>query len=91
MVQELAFKDIPYMQFLQPFCTAPFVQDLRNNEDLFNQCNFLNMDKWFRRCCLKVFLIYSTDINLVWRSRIICAIWVQGIINFDCKINLNSD
>ena len=83
MVQELAFKDIPYMQFLQPFCTAERHHLCKIGEPMrtFSICVIiLNMDKWFRRCCLKVFLIYSTGSNLVWRSRI-----------YDCEIILNSD
>ena len=39
----------------------------------------LNLDQWFRRCCLKMFLIWSSGTHFVHRSGTICAILVQGI------------
>ena len=53
MVQGLAFKDIRYMQFLQPFCTAPFVQDWRTNEDLFNLCNYFEYGQVVQKMLFK--------------------------------------
>ena len=53
VVQELAFKDIPYMQFLQPFSTAQFVQDWRTNEDLFNLCNYFEYGQVVQKMLFK--------------------------------------
>ena len=45
------------------------------------------MQKWIKRCCLKIFLIYSSDSTFVWHSRIICAILVEGIMrNISVKL-----
>ena len=38
----------------------------------------LNLDQWFRRCCLKIFLILSSGDPFVQRSETICAILVDG-------------
>ena len=35
----------------------------------------LNLDPWFRRCCIKLFLINSLGGNFLQQSRTICAIW----------------
>ena len=40
----------------------------------------LNLNKWFRRCRLKIFLFYSSDGTFVKGSRTICAILVEGIM-----------
>ena len=59
----------------------PFVQfDRRHHEKQF--CEILsNLDQWYkRRCCLKIFLIWSSGGPFVQRSRTICAILVEGII-----------
>ena len=39
----------------------------------------LNFDQWFRRCCLKIFLIYSPGSHFVRQRGTICAILVEGI------------
>ena len=39
----------------------------------------LNLDPWFRRCLLKIFLIWSSGGPFIQRSRTICAILVEGI------------
>ena len=40
----------------------------------------LNLDQWLRRCCLKIFLIWSSGGPLVQLSGTICAILVEGIM-----------
>ena len=39
----------------------------------------LNLDQWFRRCCLEVFPIKSSGATFVQPSRTICAILVRGV------------
>ena len=41
---------------------------------------FFNLDQWFRRCLLKIFLIWSSDGPYVQLSSIICTILVEGIM-----------
>ena len=56
------FKDISYLELLQPFCSAG-----QNHYAIFRGfqeeqfCEIiLNLDQWFRsRCCLKIFFIWS--------------------------------
>ena len=38
-----------------------------------------NLDQWFRRCCLKTFLIWSSGGPFIMRSRTIIAILLEGI------------
>ena len=46
----------------------------------------LNLDLWFSRCCLKIFLIFSGS-PFVKLSRTICAILVEGIMrNISVKL-----
>ena len=40
----------------------------------------LKLDLWFKRCCFKIFLIWSSGDPFVQRSGIICAILVEGIM-----------
>ena len=43
--------------------------------------NYFNLDQWFkRRCCLKVFLIWSSGGPLIQQNGTICAILVEGIM-----------
>ena len=52
----------------------------RYHEEQFFEI-ILNLDQWFRRkCCLNVFLIWSSDSPSVQLSGTICAILVEGII-----------
>ena len=82
--KEMLFKDISYLELWQPICSA-------NRKHL---CNFgrryhekrvceiiLNFDQSFRwKCCLKVFLIWSSGSPFVQQSVTICAILVEGIM-----------
>ena len=40
----------------------------------------LKLDRWFRRCHLKTFLIQSSGGHFVQQSRTICSILVEGIM-----------
>ena len=51
----------------------------RHYEEQFCEI-ILNLDQWFRRSCLKKFLIWSSDSPFVQRSGTICAILVEGIM-----------
>ena len=77
----MPFKDISYMELCRPFCSGE-----RNHlcnfgrvyyEEQFCEIIF-NLDQWFRRCLLKIFLISGSPFVL-W-SGIICAILVEGIV-----------
>ena len=63
MVHEMSFKDISYLQLWLLFCSAE-QKDLckfgrGQYEEHFIE-NILNWDQWFKRCCLKIILIYSS-------------------------------
>ena len=79
----MSFKDFPYLELWQPLYL-----DEQNH-----LCNFgrrhqgeqfceiiLNLDQWFRRCHLKIFLIWNSDIPFVQQSGTICAILAEGIM-----------
>ena len=52
----------------------------RHQEEQFCKI-ILNFDQWFRRrCCLKIFLIWSSGGPFVQPSRTVCAILEKGII-----------
>ena len=51
----------------------------------------LNLDQWFRRCRLNIFLIYSSKGNLVQRSRTILAVLADIIMRNISEIILNLD
>ena len=83
MVQKMLFKDISYLELWQPLCSADWTYlcnfASRYHEEQFCE-NISNLDQWFRRkCCLKVFLIWSSDSPFIHWSVTICAILVDGI------------
>ena len=57
------------------------LQDTYNvfKEEQFDEI-ILNLDQWFRRCLLKIFLIWSSGGPFVHRSRTIFAISVEAIM-----------
>ena len=60
------------------FCNTLFTKGLYN---------FMNLDQWFRRWCLKLYRIYGSCSHFVQWNGNICAILVEGIIgNFLVKI-----
>ena len=85
MVQEeISFKDISYLELWQPLCSVDWNHlcnfGRRYHEEQFRDI-ILNLDQWFRRkCCLKVFLIWSSDSPFVQLSVTICAISAEGIM-----------
>ena len=76
-------KDISYLELWQPFCSAE-----RNHLCNFSRSHheeqfceiILNLDQWFKRCLLKIFLIWSSGDPFVQQSRTTCAILVEGIM-----------
>ena len=63
----------------------PFLVEgiMRNNIVIF----FFNLDQWFKRCRLKIFLIWSSNGPFVQWSRTICAILVESIMRTN-SVNL---
>ena len=88
VVQEMPFNDNSYLELLQPLYLV----------DMNHLCNFgrrhhegqsseiiFNLDQWFRRkCCLKVYLIWSSGSPFVQWSITICVILVEGIMRNNC-------
>ena len=81
--QEMPFNDISYLELWWTFCWAE-----RNylynfgwgyQEEKFFEI-ISNLDKWFRRCVLKKFLIWSSACPFVKQSGTISAILVEGIM-----------
>ena len=63
VVQEMSFKDMSYLELWQSLCSVEWNHfcnfGRRHHEEQF--CDIiLNLDQWFRRCCLKIFLIKSS-------------------------------
>ena len=55
-------------------------------QDIFCE-NVLNWDQWLRGCLLKIIHIFSSSDHFVQRSRMLCAILVEGIMrNISVKI-----
>ena len=58
--EEISFKDISYLELRQPLCSVER-NHLRNFGRRHHKEQFceiiLNLDQWFRRCRLKIFLI----------------------------------
>ena len=79
----MSIKDISYLELWPYFCSAEQNHlcniGRRHHEEQFCEI-ILNFDQWFRRkCCFKVFLIWSSGSPFVQRSVTICAILVRGI------------
>ena len=80
----MSLKDISYLELWQPLCLVEWNHlcnfGRRHHEDQFWEI-ILNLDKWFsKRCCLKIFLIWSSGSPFVQQSGTICAILVKGIM-----------
>ena len=79
----MSFKDISYLVLWRHFCLAEqnhlcnFGRSHR--EEQFYEI-ILNLDHWFRRCRLKIFLILSSGGPFVQQSGNICTILVDGIM-----------
>ena len=87
----MLFKDISHLELLWPFCSAEH-NHLCNfgrghHEEHFCEIILNLEEKFSRRCCLKIFLIYSPGSLFVQRSGTICAILVKGIMrNISVKL-----
>ena len=84
MVQEeMRFKDISYLELWWLFCSAKWNQlcnfGRKHHEEQFCEI-ILNLHQWFKRCRLKIFLIWSSGGPFVQRSWTICANLVGGIM-----------
>ena len=76
--EEISLKDIHYLQRwgpAEPLCNFGRWQFGGHICEVI-----LNLDQWFRRCRLKMFLIYSFGDLLVQQSGTICANLVEGIM-----------
>ena len=68
----MSFNDISYSELWQPFeQTRLCNSDRRHPEEQFWEV-ILNLDQWFRRCRLKIFLIESSGGSSVQRNGTIC-------------------
>ena len=91
MVQEMSFKGVSYLELWQPICSVDWNHlcniGRRHHEEQFCEI-ILNVNPWFgRKCCLKVFLMWSSGSPFVQRSITICEILVEGIkINNSVKL-----
>ena len=81
--EEMLFKNISYLELWQPVWSVEQNHlcnfGRRHHEEQFCEI-ILNLGQWFRRrCCLKIFFIWSSGSLFVQRSRSICANLVEGI------------
>ena len=80
----MSIKDIYFLELWQPLCAVERNQlcnfGRRHHEEQFSEI-ILNLEQWVRgRCCLKIFLIWSSGSPFVQWSKNICAILVKGIM-----------
>ena len=78
----MSFKDISYLELWRHFCLAGAeTYNFGRSHHEEKLCEIiLNLNQWFRRCPLKIFLIYKSGGSFVqWRGTI-CAILVAGTI-----------
>ena len=79
----MSFKDVSYLELGQPLCSGDWnhLCNIERKHHELQSCEIiLNLDQWFmRKCCLKVFLIWSSGSPFVQRSVTICANLVEGI------------
>ena len=77
----MPFKGISYLLLWGPFCSTE-QNHLCNFGSWYQEEQFceiiLNLDQWFRRCLLKVVLIWSSGSPSLQRSWTICAILERG-------------
>ena len=79
----MLIQHISYLGFRWPLCSAEqnHLCNLgrRHHEEQFCEIIF-NLDKWFMRCRLKIYLIKSSGGSFAQGSVIICEILVGGIM-----------
>ena len=79
----MSFKDISYLELWQPLCSAEQNHSWKFGRGYHKEqfCEIiLNLDQFFRRCSLKIFLTQSSGGPFVHWSGTICAILVDGIM-----------
>ena len=86
----MSLNDNSYLKIWQPPCSVEQNHlcniGIRHHEEQFCEI-ILNFDQWFRRCCLLIFLIWSSGSPFVQLSRTICAILIDGIMrNISVKL-----
>ena len=79
----MPFKYISYLELWLPFCSLEWNHlcnfGKRDYEEQLCEI-ILNLDQWFRRCHLKIFLIWSSSGPFVQWSGTIFAILVKDIM-----------
>ena len=79
----MSSKDMTNLELWQPLCLAELnplcILVEVNMRNIFSEI-VLNLDHCFRRCHLKLYLIWNSGGPCVQWSRTICAILVKGII-----------
>ena len=90
----MSFKDISYLELWWPLCLVE-QNHLCNYGRRYHEEQFceiiLNLDQWFGRCRLKIFLIWSSGGSFVQWSETNCAILVEGIKRNNSVIFFNLD
>ena len=79
VVQEkMSSKDTSYLELWQPLYSAKWNHlcncGSSHHEEQFCEI-ILNLDQYFRRCCLKIFLSYSSGGPFVQRSEPLMQLW----------------
>ena len=89
--EEMSLKDISYLELWQPLYSVEQIHlcnfGRRHHEEQFCEI-ILNLDQWFRRCHLKIFLIWRSCSPFVQQNGTISAIWYEEQI---CEIILSLD
>ena len=87
----MSLKDISYLELSQPLCSVEWNPvcnfGRRHHEAQFSEI-VLNLDQWFRRCRLKVFLIWSSGSPFVQWNRTTCAMLAKGMIMRNNSVKL---
>ena len=83
----MSLKEIYYLELWQPLCLVEWNYlcnfGRRHHEEQFREI-ILNLDQWFSRCRLKIFLIWSSGGPFVQQNGTIFAISVKGIMRNIC-------
>ena len=91
----MSLKDISYIEFWQPLCSVEQNHlcnvGIRHHEKHFCEV-ILKLDQWFRKCCLEIFLIWSSGgsfCSVEWNH--LCIFGKGHYEEQFCKIILNLD
>ena len=81
LTEEISFTDISYLQLWQSVCSEEQNHLYNYATGQYEICEIvLNLDEWFRRRCLKIFLIYTYGGPYARCGGTICAILVEDIV-----------